>query len=69
MSSVSDSLNDFMVLDAISIGMKSVDKLAKATKLNKVLVGLVVNDFFSQNRLVIAEKKGFLDGKKARNND
>lgn len=44
-------------------------KLAKATKLDKVLVEMVVNDLFSQHLLVIAEKKVFFGGKKERNND
>jgi hypothetical protein len=51
MSSVNDSLNHFIALDAISGGMKSVGRIAKVTKLDKV----------------IAEKKGFSGGKKERN--
>jgi hypothetical protein len=56
MSSVNDSPNHSMVLDAISRGMKPVGKLAKVTRMDKALV-------------VIAEKKGFFGGKKGRNND
>jgi hypothetical protein len=51
MSSVNDSPNHFMVLDAISRGMKSVGKLAKVTRLDEALVEMVVNDPVSQ-RLV-----------------
>jgi hypothetical protein len=69
MSSVNDSPNQFMVLDAISRGMKPVDKLAKVTRLDKALVETVVNDPVSQRLVVIAEKKGFFGDKKERNND
>jgi hypothetical protein len=69
MLSVIDSPSHFMVLDAISIGIKSVGKLAKATRLDKALVEMVVKDVFSQNLVVIAEKKAFFGCKKERNND
>ena len=59
MSSVNDNPNHFMVLDAISRGMKPVGKLAKVTRLNKALVETVVNCPVSQLLGVIAEKKGF----------
>lgn len=44
MSSVNDRPNHFIVLNAISRGMKSVDKLTKVTRLDKALVEMVVND-------------------------
>jgi hypothetical protein len=69
MSSVNDSPNHFIVLDAISRAMKSVGKLAKVTRLDKALVEMVVNDPVSQRLLVIAEKKGFSGGKEERNDD
>jgi DNA-binding MarR family transcriptional regulator len=69
MSYVNDSPNHFMVLDAISRGMKSVGKIAKVTRLDKAIVEMVVNDLVSQDLVVIAEKKGFFGGKKERNND
>ncbi len=69
MSSVNDSPNHFMVLDAISRGMKPVGKLAKVTSLDKVIMETVVNDPVQQRLVVIAEKKGFFGGKKERNND
>jgi hypothetical protein len=69
MSSVNDSPNHFMVLDAISRGMKSVGKLAKVTRLDEALVEMVVNDPVSQRLVVIAEKKGFSGGKEVRNDD
>jgi hypothetical protein len=57
MSSVNDNPNHFMVLDAISRGMKPVGKLAKVTRLDMVLVAMVINDLVSQRRVVIAEKE------------
>jgi type II secretory pathway component PulC len=56
-SSVNDNPNHFMVLDAISRGMKPVGKLAKVTRLDMVLVAMVINDLVSQRRVVIAEKE------------
>jgi hypothetical protein len=64
MSSVNDSPNHFMVLDAISRGMKSIGKIAKVTRLDKALVEMVVNDLVSQRLIVMVEKKGFFGGKK-----
>jgi hypothetical protein len=58
MSSVNDSLNRFMVLDAISIGMKPVGKLAKVTRLHKALVETVANDLVWQRLVVICRKEG-----------
>jgi hypothetical protein len=69
MSSVNGSPKHLMVLDAISRGMKSVGNRAKVTRLDKALVGVVVNDLLSQRLVVIAEKKGFFGGKKEINND
>ncbi len=64
MSSVNDSPNHFMVLDAISRGMKSIGKIAKVTRLDKALVEMVVNDLVSQRLIVMVEKKSFFGGKK-----
>ena len=69
MSSVNESPNHFLVLDAISRGIKPVGKLAKVTRLDKVLVETVVNGPVSQLLAVIAERKGFFGGEKERNND
>jgi hypothetical protein len=63
MTSVNDSPNHFIVLDVISRGMKS---LAKVTRLDKVLVEMVINDLVSQRPVLIAERKGFFGGKKER---
>ena len=46
----------FIVLDAISRGIKSIDKIAKATRLPKEEVELVVNDL-SLQRLILKEEK------------
>jgi hypothetical protein len=69
MSSVNDNPNHFMVLDAISRGMKPVGKLPKVTRPDKALMETVVNGPVSQLLGVIAEKKGFFGGEKERNND
>ena len=44
----SQSPNHFMVLDAISRGMKKIDSIAKVTKLSKDEVELIVNDLRNQ---------------------
>jgi len=67
MSSVNDNPNRFMVLDAISRGMKPVGKLAKVTRLDMVLVAMMINDLVSQRPLVIAEKKALFGAKKEKN--
>jgi hypothetical protein len=46
----------FIVLDAIARGIKSIDKIAKATRLPKEEVELVVNDL-SLQRLILKEEK------------
>ena len=61
---VNESPNHFMVLDAISRGMKTVDKIAKVTKLSKPEVEMIVNDLVTQRLVIQAEKKGFFGGKK-----
>jgi len=61
---VNESPNHFMVLDAISRGIKTVDKIAKVTKLEKAEVELIVNDLVTQRLVIGAEKKGFFGGKK-----
>ena len=46
----------FIVLDAIARGIKSIDKIAKATRLSKEEVEVVVNDL-SLQRLILKEEK------------
>lgn len=59
---VNESPNHFMVLDAISRGMKTVDKIAKVTKLSKPEVELIVNDLIQQRLVIGTEKKSFFGG-------
>jgi hypothetical protein len=60
---VNESPSHFIVLDAIARGMKTVDKIAKLTRLSKPEVELIVNDLRTQ-RLVIGEQKKTLFGGK-----
>jgi predicted transcriptional regulator len=62
--SVNDSPNHFMVLDAISRGMKTFGKIVSNTKLDKAIVDAVINDLAAQRLITIVEKKGFLGAKK-----
>jgi uncharacterized membrane protein YgcG len=61
---VNESPNHFMVLDAISRGMKTVDKIAKVTKLSKPEVELIINDLIQQRLVIGTEKKSFFGGTK-----
>ncbi len=54
----------FMVLDAISRGMKKIDVIAKVTKLSKDEVELIVNDLKNQKLINMVTKKGFFGNKK-----
>lgn len=58
------SPNHFMVLDAISRGVKKIGDIAKMTQLSKDEVELIVNDLKAQKLVFINEKKGFFGGKK-----
>ena len=57
---INDSPNHFMVLDAIERGAKTIDKIAKVTRIDKAHVELVVNDLITQRLAIRTEKKGFL---------
>jgi hypothetical protein len=59
-----ESPNHFMVLDAISRGIKKIDSIAKVTKLTKDEVELIVNDLTFQKLITRNEKKGFFGNKK-----
>ena len=59
-----ESPNYFMILDAVSRGINNLDKISKATKLQKDEVELVINDLLMQRLIVKIEKKGFIFGKK-----
>ena len=58
------SPNHFMVLDAISRGIKKISDISKLTRLSKDEVELIVNDLKAQKLVFINEKKGFFGGKK-----
>jgi transcriptional regulator with PAS, ATPase and Fis domain len=60
----SQSPNHFMVLDAISRGMKKIDSIAKVTKLSKDEVELIINDLQTQKLVIKQTKKGFFGNKK-----
>lgn len=61
---VSESPNHFMVLDAIARGMKTIDKIAKVTRLAKPEVEMIANDLVQQRLVIAEEKKSFFGGKK-----
>jgi hypothetical protein len=55
----------FMVLNAIAMGIKDIDKISRTTKLPRQEVELIINDLSSQ-RLILKEerKRRFFGGKK-----
>ena len=57
------SPNHFMVLDAITRGVGSLDKISKVTKLSREELESIVNDLFTQRLIVKVEKKGFFKKK------
>ncbi|TLY11536.1 MAG: MarR family transcriptional regulator [Thaumarchaeota archaeon] len=61
---VNESPNHFMVLDAISRGVKTIDKIANVTRLDKAEVNLIVNDLVAQRLVIGEEKKKIFGGKK-----
>ena len=61
---IRDSPNHFIVLDAISRGMSSIDKISKVAKLSKTDIELIVNDLVFQRLINSNEKRGFLGRKK-----
>ncbi|MBA3977605.1 MAG: MarR family transcriptional regulator [Nitrosopumilus sp.] len=63
-NSSNESPNHFIVLDAISRGMKKVDSIVRVTKLSKDEVELIVNDLNAQKLITKDVKKGFFGNKK-----
>ncbi len=57
---INESPNHFIVLDAIGRGVKTIDKIAKVTRLDKAQVELIVNDLIEQRLVIRTKKKGFL---------
>ena len=60
---INESPNHFMVLDAIGRGLKSFDKIAKVTRLDKAQVELILNDLIEQRLVIRTEKKGLFGRK------
>ena len=63
-SGFNETPNHFMVLDAISRGIRKIDSIAKVTKLSRDEVELIVNDLITQRLIVKSVKKGFFGNKK-----
>src|SRR5918999_4166303 len=63
-NSAKNSPNHFIVLDAIARGIKSVDKISKATRLPQEEVELIVNDLSLQRLTVREKKRRFFGGSK-----
>ena len=60
---VTESPKHFMVIDAISRGIRDAGKIARVTKINKSEVEMILNDLAVQMLIVVEQKKGFF-GKK-----
>jgi hypothetical protein len=67
-SKINESPAHFMVLEAISRGMDTIDKIVTATKLNKDEVNSIVNELAFQHLAFMVEKKRFFGGKKIKVN-
>ena len=63
-NSCNESPNHFIVLDAISRGMKKANSIARVTKLSKDEVELIVNDLNAQKVITTDVKRGFFGNKK-----
>ena len=55
---INESPSHFIVLDAVSRGNNTVEKISRAAKLDKNQVELLVNDLVQQRLVNSAEKKG-----------
>lgn len=62
--SFGQSPNHFMVLDAISRGIRKISDVSRITKLSKDEVELILNDLKTQRLVDMKEKKGFFGNKK-----
>ena len=65
---INESPSHFMVLEAISRGMDTIDKIVTSTKLNKDEVNSIINELVSQHLAFMVEKKRFFGGKKVKIN-
>src|ERR671939_1151046 len=59
-----DSPNHFIVLDAKSRGISDMEKISRASKLDKEEVELIVDDLLTQRLIVKTERKGLIFRKK-----
>jgi uncharacterized membrane protein YgcG len=59
-SNLNESPSHFMVLDAISRGIASIDKISNATKMHTEEVESIVNDLLTQMLIVKIEKRSFI---------
>jgi hypothetical protein len=55
---INESPSHFIVLDAVSQGNDTIEKISRSTKLDKHQVELLVNDLVQQRLVNSAEKKG-----------
>jgi transcriptional regulator with PAS, ATPase and Fis domain len=53
-----------MILDAVSRGIQDLNKIAKALKMSKEEVELIINDLSTQRLIIKKEKKGIFGNKK-----
>jgi predicted transcriptional regulator len=65
---INESPSHFMVLEAISRGMDTIDKIVTSTKLNKDEVNSIINELAFQHLAFMVEKKRFFGGKKVKIN-
>lgn len=65
---INESPSHFMVLEAISRGMDTIDKIVTSTKLNKDEVNSIINELVFQHLALTVEKKRFFGGKKVKIN-
>ena len=52
----------FMVLNAIAMGVKDIDKISRTTKLPRQEVELIINDLSSQRLILKEERKRWFFG-------
>jgi hypothetical protein len=65
-SKINESPSHFMVLEAISRGMDSIEKISSAIRLDKEEVRSIVNELVVQRLATMVEKKRFFGKKKVK---
>ena len=61
---INDSPRHFMILDAVARGIQDLNKIAKALKMSKEEVELIINDLSTQRLIIKKEKRGIFGNKK-----